>query len=99
ASTTGELGFLDEQPAAIAAGDLDGDGVAAIVFATADRSAVRLVEIAPTGELTSAPLVDGRGDAIAIGNLDGNAFGDLVVLRHAGAKGSTMIMLRDVAPP
>jgi len=94
-SQTGALTYLEETPAAIAAGDLDADGIADIVYLTSDHAAFRRVIVAPDGSLTSAPLLAGPADAFAMGDVDGSGRSDIVVLRHLGQQDSTMRVYRD----
>ena len=87
--------FLDEQAAAVAAGDVTGDGVADLVFVTADRSAVRRVAFGTqSGNLVfaSEPLLADGGDAIAVGDLDGDKIADVLLLKDANTMASRVVM-------
>ena len=93
----GTIVFLDEPASAIAAGDVDGDGVADAVFVTADHTAVRRVEIeTQAGQLViaSAPVLADAGDAIGLGDLDGDHRADVVLLKDAGQPTSRVVLHR-----
>lgn len=93
-SRLGGLTFLDEQAAAIAVGDLDGDGVAEVVFVTAKATAVKRVNIAPSGALSSELVVADGGGALAVADVDGDGSADIILVKERDQPASRVVVHR-----
>jgi hypothetical protein len=91
-SKTGTLSFLTEPVQAFAVGDVDDDGVADALYLTADKTTVRRVKITASGSLTTELWYAGGGDAIAVGDLDGDTHGDIALVRDLGLATSKLVI-------
>jgi hypothetical protein len=94
-SRFGALVVSTETAAALAAGDVDGDGHPEVVFVTGDKTAVRTARVdslGGTAMLKAAPLLSDGGDAIGVANLDGDAFADVVLAKEIGQPSSTLVL-------
>lgn len=93
-SKSGSLTFLPEGALAIAAGDVDGDGVAEPIFLTADGASVRRVRLSPEGALASELLVAAGGQALAVGDFDERGVADVALVEELGRAGSRVAVYR-----
>ncbi len=86
-SASGNVSSLAEGALAIAAGDV-GEGIAEPIFLAADGKSVRRAIVAADGSLSSEPLLDAGGGALAVGDFDANGRADVALVQgslgHAG---------------
>ena len=94
-SKRGAVALFDEPVHAVSVGDFyDIDGVGEPVFITKDRKAVRRVIVEADGTLRSEPLIDGGGDLMTVGDMDGDSRDDIVLVHDAGTPTSWLRLHR-----
>lgn len=94
-SKYGVLVTSTEPASALAAGDVDADGIPDPVFISGDGASVRVVKLAtiagqPT--LAGAPLLDDGGDQIALADVDGDHRSDIVLVKDATQPTSRLVL-------
>lgn len=94
-SRFGALVVSTETTAALAAGDVDGDGYSEVVFVTADKKAVRTARVDSLGGqamMRVEPLLSDGGDAIGVAQLDSDKRADVVLAKNVGQPNSTLVL-------
>ena len=89
---------VTDPPSAIAAGDLDGDGILELIVASRDRSTIRIFDSGTRSEEDVIVGVTGPLDVV-VTDLEGDGRADLVVGGGSGSVGAQLTVLRAACVP